>query len=292
MGIKVWAKWQSSPVSGDGAEAGVKGNRLCGDAQVPAWENLLDLKPQYLPMVLPPAGVFLCVHMPCRPLRRASVEVSAMNAFWKRAIRFSIAMGLLTLVLTILITVVSTALLSGVDWTVGLLIVLGFILLGIAFDAVGLAAAAGDEVSLRAMAAERIPGAKRAIFLVREADRVSSFCNDVIGDISGIVSGVAGAAVVFQLTAALGYREGAVVHTVITVLFTAVIAALTVGGKALGKVLALKHHNAILLRVGRLFDGLERVLGVSLLHGRKGRKRRRGNGKPGGSRAKRSIRGG
>lgn len=216
-----------------------------------------------------------------------------MNAFWKRAIRFSIAVGLLTLVLTVLFTVVSTPLLSGVDWTVGLLIVLGLILLGIAFDAVGLAAAAGDEVPLRAMAAERIPGAKRAIFLVREADRVSSFCNDVIGDICGIVSGVASAAVVLQLTAALGYREGSVAHTVITVLFTAAIAALTVGGKALGKALALKHHNAILLRVGRLVEGLERVLGVSLLNGRKGRRRRRRtNGKPGGSQAKRSKRGG
>ena len=47
------------------------------------------------------------------------------------------------------------------------------------------------------------PDARQAIYIVRNADRVSNFCNDVIGDISGIISGTAVAFVVLKLLQSL-----------------------------------------------------------------------------------------
>ena len=43
-----------------------------------------------------------------------------------------------------------------------------------------------------AMSSKKIKGAKKAVSFKKNADKVSSFCNDVIGDICGIISGSAG----------------------------------------------------------------------------------------------------
>lgn len=37
------SKWQSSLTYGNSVKSGLKGNRHGGDAEVPDWENLLDL---------------------------------------------------------------------------------------------------------------------------------------------------------------------------------------------------------------------------------------------------------
>ena len=83
--------------------------------------------------------------------------------------------------------------------------------------------------------------------LLRNAGRVSSVCNDVVGDICGIVSGATGAVIVTQLQQVLNMR---------TVLFsvgvTALISGLTIGGKALGKTVAIKKSTKVVYWAGRL----------------------------------------
>ena len=64
-----------------------------------------------------------------------------------------------------------------------------------------------------------------------------SFCNDVIGDIAGIVSGSTLAVIVAHLFAGGG--------SAISVVMTAVLSAVTVGGKAIGKTVAMKNSNKI-----------------------------------------------
>ena len=59
------------------------------------------------------------------------------------------------------------------------------------------------------MAAHNEPGASEAISLLRNASHVSSFCNDVVGDICGIVSGTTAAVIVVQL------QQMLTVHTVL-----------------------------------------------------------------------------
>jgi hypothetical protein len=73
------------------------------------------------------------------------------------------------------------------------------ILVGIVFDIVGIAATAAQEAPFHARASRRLLGAKKSIWIVRNADKVASFCNDVVGDICGTVSGAVGASIVFSL---------------------------------------------------------------------------------------------
>lgn len=129
------------------------------------------------------------------------------------------------------------------------------ILMGILFDVIGVAAAAGEETPFHAMASNRVRGARQAIWLVRNADHVSVFCNDVVGDIGGTLSGAVGASIVFQLA-----RRGfPIAEAILSTLMIAVVAALTVGGKAVAKNFAITRSRDILLTVGKLLYYLEKL---------------------------------
>jgi CBS domain containing-hemolysin-like protein len=106
------------------------------------------------------------------------------------------------------------------------------------------------------MASEKVRGSKQAIYIVRNADRFSNFCNDVIGDITSVISGAAITVVVIKLLNSFGHGED-LMRTVITVIFTAIVSALTVGGKAMGKSFAIHFSTSIVLFIGKLFYQLE-----------------------------------
>lgn len=124
---------------------------------------------------------------------------------------------------------------------IGVLLVIIFIGLGIVFDMIGVAVTAADEKPFHSMSAHKVHGAKVAIIFTKNADKVASFCCDVIGDICGIVSGSAGVIVSTNLSQTLSFNP-----FIITLSITALIAALTIGGKALGKGLAMTKCNTIL----------------------------------------------
>jgi CBS domain containing-hemolysin-like protein len=131
-----------------------------------------------------------------------------------------------------------------------------FILLGILFDVIGVAVTAADERPFHSMAAHRTPGAREALGLIRKAPRVSSFCNDVVGDICGIVSGATAAVIALRLQEVLS-APGLLLSLTITALASGV----TVGGKALGKRFAIERSTQVLTLVGRflhLFSGNKR----------------------------------
>ncbi|MGD6781020.1 hypothetical protein ACQCT3_16060 [Sutcliffiella horikoshii] len=194
---------------------------------------------------------------------------------WKDAINWSLAIAVITLVLAAIFSIVSTYLLSGVTWAVGMVIVFIIVFIGIFFDMLGIASTAADEIPFHAMAAERVNGSKQAIQIVRNADRFASFCNDVIGDISGIISGTASAIVVISFTLSVGQREDSLFHYIVAVVFTSVVAAVTVGGKAFGKSMAIRYSTPILFQVGRLFYILEDKFNIVVLKENKKRKNKR-----------------
>lgn len=121
-----------------------------------------------------------------------------------------------------------------------------FILLGIVFDIIGVAVTAADERPFHSMAAHKTPGAREALGLIRKANRVSSFCNDVVGDICGIVSGTTAAVIVLRLQEALSFQS-----VVISLAITALVSGLTIGGKAAGKTFAIEKSTQVLQLVGR-----------------------------------------
>jgi len=125
------------------------------------------------------------------------------------------------------------------------------------------------------MASERVRGARHAIYLLRNADRVSNICNDVIGDISGIVSGTAVTFVVLELIADLGVN-GTTASTIVNVAFAGLVSALTVGGKAFGKSFAINNSTNIVLFIGKFFYLMESRLHIRIFNGKKMKSRKRG----------------
>ena len=77
----------------------------------------------------------------------------------------------------------SGAVLEDAGYVSATLILLLFILLGIMFDIIGVAVTAANPKPFNSMAAHRVKGAKEALYLIRNAEKVASFCNDVVGDI-------------------------------------------------------------------------------------------------------------
>ncbi|MBN2073676.1 MAG: hypothetical protein JW770_07015, partial [Actinobacteria bacterium] len=127
------------------------------------------------------------------------------------------------------------------------LIILAIIIsIGVLFDIIGVAVTACTVVPLNSMAAKKIRGAAEAIRLLKNADRVSNFCNDVIGDICGIVSGAIGATLVFRILLINPDLESALLGAAIA----GFISSLTIGGKAIGKNMAIKNCESIVLRTG------------------------------------------
>lgn len=182
-----------------------------------------------------------------------------------KSINWSLGIAVITLVLAAIFSIVSTFLLSGVAWAVGMVIVLVIVFVGIFFDTIGVAATAASEKPFHAMAAEKLVGAKHAVLITRNADRFANFCNDVIGDIAGIISGTASAYVVVQLSIQMGYADGSIAQFSVAVLFTSVVAALTVGGKSIGKTLAIEYSTPIIYQVGRILYILEVKLKLKIL---------------------------
>ena len=102
------------------------------------------------------------------------------------------------------------------------------------------------------MAARKVPGAQDAIRLLRNAERVSSICNDVVGDICGVVSGSASAAIAAQVLQDFSFEW----PQMVSLLMSALVAGLTVGGKAIGKTFAINSCTKIVHTVGKLLWSL------------------------------------
>ena len=157
--------------------------------------------------------------------------------------RWALTVFLMAVVLSAVLSLASESMLEGAGVTAALLMLALFIGLGILFDIVGVAVTAADPKPFHAMAAHKEKGAKESLMLLRNAGRVSSVCNDVVGDICGIVSGATGAVIVTQLQRAL--------NMLISVAVTALVSGLTIGGKALGKTVAIKKSTKVVYWSGR-----------------------------------------
>jgi hypothetical protein len=179
-----------------------------------------------------------------------------------KAARHAVAIGLWAFLLASLTSLASQMGAERIElFAVGVILLLVVIFVGIVFDIVGVAATAARETPLHARAARRVFGARHAVWLVRNAHQVASFCNDVVGDVSGTLSGAIGVTLVLKLLDGPTERELVLGIS----LMTACIAALVVGGKAYGKVLAIERGTEIMFRTGQLVACLDRVLPFDLL---------------------------
>ena len=151
--------------------------------------------------------------------------------------------------LSLLLSLFSDAIIPNVPFILSLLILILFIILGIVFDMVGVSVTVADRKVFNSMAAKRIMGAKTALWMIKNNSKVSSFCNDVVGDICGIISGAAGITIGVLIANITGFSIFAT-----NLVLTSIIASATIGGKAVGKSYAINKANKILYRFAKFVD--------------------------------------
>lgn len=167
---------------------------------------------------------------------------------------WAIKIVIYTMIISSAVSLISEFSLSNVNAIVAFFILIFIILIGVVFDIVGTAVTAANETPFHAMASKRIKEAKIAVKLIRNASKVSNFCNDVIGDVCGVISGSVGVIIGGKITKSYPDLN----PIVIAVGISAVIAASTVGGKALGKKFAIDKSNDILFRVSKIIHFVKR----------------------------------
>lgn len=148
---------------------------------------------------------------------------------------------LIAFVLSFGLSYVSQVTIPNLSLFFGILITLLFIGIGILFDIIGVSVTSSDETVFHSMNSRKVPGADIAVKFKKNASKVSNFCCDVVGDVCGIISGTAATAIATILANQFNWS------LLFTGLFVAaIVAALTIGGKALGKGFAINKSDIIL----------------------------------------------
>ncbi len=138
---------------------------------------------------------------------------------------------------------------ASLGWALFLVLLLIFI--SVAFDVVGVAVTASNVKPFLKMKQEgKTKGLKTAMWFVKHADKVSSICTDVVGDICSIVSGASGMAIALIIV----HQFNSFSSAILSILVSSIIAALTVLGKALGKTFAINNPTKILVFCGRFLE--------------------------------------
>lgn len=141
--------------------------------------------------------------------------------------------------LSLFFSYVSTNALTGLDIIPAILLILLVIFIGVLFDIIGVSVTVAAEEQFHAQGSKKIASAKTAIKLIRNSAKVSNICADVVGDVAGVLSGAMSAIVALKISSAYGVDE------LVQYFISANVAALTIGGKAIGKGIAIKHANQI-----------------------------------------------
>ena len=133
-----------------------------------------------------------------------------------------------------------------------IIITVFFILFGVLFDIIGTAVLTANESTFHAKSAKKIKGSKEGVQLIKNSPRIASICNDVIGDICGIISGSCGAILAIQIANSFNLNI-----VFITLIISSLISSLTVGGKAIGKKYATKNSDEIVFIVAKIISNFK-----------------------------------
>ncbi len=170
--------------------------------------------------------------------------------------KWVITVSLLSFTLSIIFSFITTLTVNNLPIPVAIIILLLVIFLGILFDMVSMAVNFASEKDFHAKASKKINGAKTSVKLIRNAPKVSSICADVIGDVCGILSGGIGTIVALKITSQYNLNFD------LQVIISALVAALTIGGKAKFKLVAQDYSTQIV-------DVFTKLLGIFTIRKKK-----------------------
>ncbi len=160
-----------------------------------------------------------------------------------------------SILISAVLSVLSSQVLEELSLIIAFFVLFLFIFINIFFDVIGLAVTTAEEKMFHSMAARKLKEGNKAVYLIRNAEKVSNFCSDVIGDIAGVVSGSTGAAIVIRL---FSTPQSNFIGNIIV---TALIAGVTVGGKAVGKAMGMYFNQEIVTATAKFlcfFDRFEK----------------------------------
>lgn len=155
--------------------------------------------------------------------------------------KWIITIVLITFIISFCLSFIANSLIPNLSLFFGIILTLLFIMIGILFDIIGVSVTTADEAVFHSMNSRKVKGANIAVKFKKNAEKVSSFCCDVIGDICGVISGAAGTAIAAILITK--YNTNILITGL---LITAIISSLTIGGKAIGKSFAINKSDIIL----------------------------------------------
>lgn len=163
--------------------------------------------------------------------------------------RWVVSITIFAFLLSVFMSLFSETVLRNSTLVTAFIVLIVIILTGVAFDIVGVAVTVAEEKPFHSMAAGKIKGARSSLKLIRNASRVSNLCNDVVGDTCGIISGTAAAFIVTKVSE-LGIGD----QTVFALILSGLVASVTIGGKAIGKELAISKAKEIILFIGKIIS--------------------------------------
>ena len=131
-----------------------------------------------------------------------------------KTVRWVFIIFFVTIFISGTISFASDLLMASSGMLVAFVVLFAIVLVGILFDVIGVAVTSADEKPFHSMAARKVPGAQESIRLLRNADFSA--------------------------------------ESVIPLVMSALVAGLTVGGKAIGKTFAMKSCTSIVHSVGKL----------------------------------------
>ena len=164
--------------------------------------------------------------------------------------RWAIKIFVLAICMSCLFSMLSQTILSSMGTVMAVITIVFFIVVSVVFDMVGVAiTCTSEDYFLQQIDKEK--GAKIALSMKRNSEKVCSFCNDVIGDICGILSGASGACVILSITK---HIDGSAVIVIVSSLVSALIAGLTIFSKALMQGYAIRNANKFILKIGQILE--------------------------------------
>ncbi len=147
---------------------------------------------------------------------------------------------LISVLISGVLSFASESVTEDVNIWIAILVLFIFIFLNVAFDILGTSVTAATEKQFHSMATKKVKGAKTALMLISNADTVSNFCSDVIGDICGILSGSMCVVIANCFSGIFGWN---IFWT--NIIVASISSGILIFAKALGKNAAVKHSNNI-----------------------------------------------
>lgn len=173
--------------------------------------------------------------------QKANQKTKKKNSY----VKWIVQIFMVSIVLSALMTAASDTVMQNSGMLLSIIVILALIGANFVSDLVGMAVMSTEIQPFMAMASKKVRGARHSIFILQNAEKVSNICCDVIGDICGIVSGAAGAAMVLLLAGGGWLSAG-----VWSIIVSSLISALTIALKGIGKNLAANKGKEIVTAFG------------------------------------------